>query len=227
MPASSSELLDTLEAEVRNDLDQFLMPLGAFYDSGFSTFEGEPRKLKKRKTEIPGLFWFICRYTLPEFYIEIGFGDKEFLVEARLHYPQFNLVHSPTILAEAAKRNEPGLGGRAFVLEVDFMRRTVQEICDGLKKHWDLFSSPSPQVFDRAQEILGRRLVFAQEEQRKRDLERASIRASESFHQGDFRKTVEYLAPFESESNLSKSASKMLVLAKKKQGEQDGAGQRR
>ena len=217
MPASGSELLDTLESEVKKELDQFLVPMGALYESGFSTFEGEPRRLKKRRTHIPGLFWFISRYSLLDLYIEIGFGDREFLVEGRLHYPKLNLMHSPAILAEAARRNETALGGRAFVLEVDFMTRTVQEICGGIKKHWDLFRSPSPQILDRAQEILGRRLIFAQEEQRKRDRDRASIRASGFFHQGDYRKTVELLAPFKSDSNLSKSASKMLVVAKKRE----------
>jgi hypothetical protein len=219
MPATASEQIDTFEASVREGLDDFMLSRGANYESGFSRFEGLPRKLKSRSEGIPGLFWFICRYKLPTMYLDVGFGDRESLVEAMVGYPALALEHHPGILAEAAARNEGGLSGRAWVLELPFMRTTVEELANGLKSIWDLLESPSEEVFDRAQEILGRRLIFAQEEQRRRDRQRDTIQASTAFHRGNFNRAVELLSRYERDDEFTNANRKMLALAKKK-GEQ-------
>ena len=215
MPATASEQLDTFEASVREGLDDFMHSRGATYESGFSCFEGLPRKLKSRSEGIPGLFWFICRYKFPAMYLDVGFGDRESLVEAMIGYPSLALEHHPGILAEAAGRNEGGLSGRAWVVELPFMQVTVKELTSGLKSIWDLLESPSEEVLDRAQQILGRRLIFAQEEQRRRDRQRDTIEASTAFHEGNFSRAVELLSRYERDDEFSEANRKMLTLAKK------------
>jgi len=216
MPPTASDQLDTFEASVREGLDHFMIPRGAIYASGFSRFEGLPRKLKARSEGIPGLFWYICRYTFPTMYLDIGFGDRESLVEVMVGYPALGLEHHPGILAEATGRNEGGLTGRAWVIELPFMRTTVEELTSGLKSIWDLLESPSEEVFDRAQQILGRRMIFAQEEQRRRDRQRDTIQASTSFHRGNFSRAVERLSRYERDDEFTNANRKMLALAKRK-----------
>lgn len=219
MPATESELLDTFEASVHEGLDEFMYLRDAKFESGFSRFEGMPTLLRQRGDTIPGLFWFICRYSLPGVYLEIGFGDRESLVEAMLGYPAHGLKHHPGIIAEAAGRNEGGLSGSNFVIEIPFMRKTVAELTSGLKEQWDVFESPSEGTLDRAQQILGRRMVFALEEQRRRDRQRDTIQASVAFHSGDYSKAIRLLTPYEEDEEFTAAHSKMLTLAKKK-GEQ-------
>ena len=222
MPATASEQLDTFEAAVREGLDEFMLSRGATYESGFSRFEGLPRKLKARSEGIPGLFWFICRYKFSTMYLDVGFGDRESLVEAMVGYPAIALEHHPGILAEAAGRNEGGLSGRAWVIEIPFMRTTVEELTSGLKSIWDLLESPSEEVFDRAQQTLGQRMIFALEEQRRRDRQRDTIQASTAFHEGNLSRAVELLSRYERDDEFSDANKKMLALAKKK-GEQGAA----
>lgn len=216
MPATAKELIETLESEVCSGLGTFMNTQGATYDSGFASFDAEPSRLKKKKIDGLGLFWYVCRYTFPSMYLDIGFGDKEYLVEPKVNYPSLGLSHHPTILAEAAKINVGGLGGNSFVLEAEFMRSTVSTLCEGIKANWSMLFNPKPEVLDRAQQILGRRLIFAKEEQRRKDREGASIKASESFHKGDFKMTVELLQPFAKDNEFSKSASVMLKMAKQR-----------
>ena len=219
MPPTASEQLDTFETSVREGLDDFMLSRGATYESGFSRFEGLPRKLKARSEGIPGLFWYICRYKFPAMYLDVGFGDRESLVEAMVGYPALALEHHPGILAEAAGLNEGGLSGRAWVIELPFMQTTVEELTSGLRSIWDLLESPSEGVFDRVQQILGRRMIFAQEEQRRSDRQRDTIQASTAFHESNFSRAVELLTRYERDEEFTDANRKMLALAKKK-GEQ-------
>lgn len=216
MPASASELLDTFETSVKEGLDEFMLSRGFTYESGFSCFEEDPSKLRSRGNNIPGIYWFICRYSLPDVYLEIGFGDRESLVEPMLGYPAYGLKHHPTIIAEACCSNQGGLGGANFVIELPFMGVTIAKLCEGLRLQWDIFESPTPQVFDRAQEILGRRMIFAQEEQRCRDRKRDTIQASSAFHASDYEKAISLLTPYEQDSEFTNACRKMLTLAKKR-----------
>ena len=152
-------------------------------------------------------------------YLDIGYGDRESLVEAKVGYPALSLEHHPGILAEAAGRNQGGLSGSAWVLELPFMRTTVEELATRLTDAWDLLEAPTEQTFDRAQQILGRRLIFAQEEQRRRDRQRDTIQASTAFHEGLYNRVVELLSPYADDNDFTDANRKMLALAKKK-GEQ-------
>ena len=219
MPATESELLDTFETSVREGLDEFMLLRSANFKSGFSRFEGTPTLLRPRGDTIPGLFWFICRYSLPNVHLEIGFGDRESLVEAVLVYPEHGLKHHPGIMAEAAGRNVGGLSGSNFVIEIPFMRKTIAELTSRLKGQWDVFESPPEEILDRAQQILGRRMIFALEEQRRRDRKRDTIQASVAFHSGDHQKAIRLLSPYEEDDEFTAAHRKMLALAKKK-GEQ-------
>jgi hypothetical protein len=216
MPATIEELLDAFEQGVKNGLDSFLLPKGAVYESGFSMFEGRITRLKKRTSQIPGLFWFLSRYSLPTLTLEIGYGDKEMLVEAKLHYPQYGVAYPPALIAEAARTSEDGTAGAWCICELTKMRQTVASLCDGLKRQWHLFEHPGGELIDRVQRILARRLIVAEEEQRKRDRERDSIQAASAFHSRDYARIIALLSPYAADAELSKSSKMTLALAKKR-----------
>ena len=216
MPATIEELLDEFEHGVKGALDAFLFPKGAAYESGFSMFEGRLTRLKKRTNRIPGLFWFICRYSLPEVSLEIGYGDKELLVEATLHYPKYGVTYHSSLIAEAAGMHEGGINGAWAIFELPRMRETIANLCDGLKRQWQLFEQPEGAIIDRVQEILGRRLIVEQEEQRRRDRESDSIQAASAFHSRDYARTISLLSAYAADHELSKSSKMMLTLAKKR-----------
>lgn len=140
-------------------------------------------------------------------------------MEAVLVYPEHGLKHHPGIIAEAAGRNEGGLSGSNFVIEIPFMRKTIAELTSRLKEQWDVFESPSEEILDRAQQILGRRMIFARDEQRRQDRKRDTIQASVAFHLGDYPKAIRLLSPYKEDEEFTAAQCKMLALAKKK-GEQ-------
>lgn len=216
MSSTATELLDTFESKVKQSLDPFLLSKGAHYQSGFSTFEDHPVKLRSRGNNIPGLFSFICRYSLLTTYLEIGFGDRESIVEARLYYPQTSRGYNPADLVEAAQRDAEGLSGSIFVLQTAFMERTVDQLCNKLKKNWDILECPSPTLFDLAQSAIQQRIARDQIEQHREKREQACIQASYAFHTDKYAQTVALLEPFMGDDDLPKSASKMLLLATKK-----------
>ena len=224
MTVSTSQLLDEFEASVKGRFRDFITEKGAIYTSGFSQFEGNPRSLMKRKTKIPGLFWFICRFQFPSVVLDIGYGDKEFIVEPELYYPQIDRYYYPTFLVEAAGRNkEKGLGGNTFVIDLGFMKRTIQELATAIKSTWDILESPSQEIFDRVQVILGKKMIFDQEMQRKKDRERDSIIASKAFHEGDYERVLSLLSPYQNDQELSMATKKIFKMAHKykdKKGEQ-------
>jgi hypothetical protein len=224
MTVSTSQLLDEFEASVKGEFQNFITERGAVYNSGFSQFEGNPRRLKKRGAKIPSIFWFICRFQFPSVVLDIGYGDREFIVEPELYYPQIDRYIYPTFLVEAASRNkEKGLGGNTFVLDLGFMKRTVQELATAITSTWDILESPSGEIFDRVQVILGKKMIFDQEMQRKKDRERDSIIASKSFHEGDYEQVICLLSPYQNDQDLSVATRKILKMAykyKDKKGEQ-------
>ena len=215
MAATDSDRLDTFEVSVRDGMDELMLSRWATFESGFSRFEGMPRQLLRRDDQVSGFFWYICRYSISTMYLDIGHGDRESSVEAMVGYPALSLEHYPGTLAEAAGGNKGGLSGSASVIELPFMRKTVVKLTDTLKEQWDLFESPSEEVFDRAQRILGRRMIFAQQEQRDRDRERDTIQASTAFHEGHFNRVVELLSPYERDEEFTDANRKMLALAKR------------
>jgi len=216
MPVSTSQLLDEFEASVQGEFKSFITERGAVYNSGFSQFEGNPRRLKKRGAKIPGIFWFICRFQCPSVVLDIGYGDREFIVEPELYYPKIDRYIYPTFLVEAAGRNkEKGLGGNTFVLDLGFMKRTIQELATAITSTWDILESPSREIFDRVQVILGKKMVFDQEMQRKKDRERDSIIASRAFHEGDYERVISLLSTHQNDQELTVATRKILMMAHK------------
>lgn len=187
---------------------------------GFSTFDGNgaPSSLRPSDfSEVPGLFMYVVRYRDQAAVLDLDYGDREMLIEEMIYYPDHQLRFYPTILLAAARipRGQGGAGGM-YVETVEYMERVVGGIASMIRNHWDFLRRPNPEVIDRALVLQGRKMRFAQEAQRRLDREKASIRASEAFHAGDFRKAVDLLAPFRDDASLSSASRRLYELALKR-----------
>ena len=192
------------------------------YESGMSGYDGYPGPCSLHRTPFTSIgqsfFWWVHRFSSDDAILDIGFGDREFIVETTLFYPTINARFAPWELLLAHKVSDSqAISGSAWVLSSDFMERTIAKMAGGIQKYWPVLSRPDPAIVDRAQELSGRRLIFAQEEQRTRDRERAIIQASRAFHENRFEEAVKLLAPFKNDDTLPRSSKMLFKLALKKQ----------
>ena len=162
-------------------------------------------------------FWWINRFVIGGTVFEIGYGDREFLVETSVFYTSVSDRFAPWLLLSAAGVSEPqALSGAAWVLEPPFMIQTIENLAQGLRSHWKIISSPVPELIDRARVMLGRQMLFNQEEQRRRDRERACAQASLAFHAGRFADAERLREPFRKDPDLPPSSAKLYDMAKRR-----------
>jgi len=221
MSYDSVQLLTALDQAVRNHLLPYFSEYGAVYSSGISgrdNYPGPSTVLPKPFTSVGShFFWWIHRFKCDSAIFDIGFGDREFIVETALYYPAIKKSFSPWELLLACEvHDSQAMSGNAFVGSTDFMERTIAELAEGTRKYWPTLSHPKPHIIDRAQELRGRRLIFAQEEQRKRDRESASIQASRAFHENRIDEAIKLLTPFKNDQDLSSSSKMLLRVAQKR-----------
>lgn len=222
MPDDSVQLLTAFDHSVTAHLLPFFTQRGMVYESGLSSHDGYlgPSTLNQRTFESirGGFFWWVHRFVSPEAILDVGFGDREFIVETTLFYPSIEARFAPWELLIAHEVPDPqALSGNTFVLTCDFMERTIAALSEGFRRYWQILQRPEPSFVDRAQELRGRRLIFAQDEQRRRDRERATIQASRAFHDNRIEEAVKLLAPYRDDEDLPRSSKMLLHVARKKQ----------
>ena len=215
------QLLLSFDMCVRADLAPIFLSLGSKHESGESSFDGYrgPSSLLTRAFSdvVSRFYWWIHRFTLDKTVFEIGYGDRESIVETTIYYTGIQARFAPWELLLAAEVSDPHvMSGNAWVLTPDFMQRTISSISDGTRRYWHLLASPEPALVDRAQELRGRRLIFAQDEQRKRDRERAVLQASRAFHENRLDEAIKILDPYKDDQDLPRSSTMLLKAAMKR-----------
>jgi hypothetical protein len=221
MNDSTPELLATLDASVREHLCPFMQSKGAAHSVGHSDFHDwpGPSSISQRAyQDLDGsFFWWINRFQIEGCTLDLGYGDREFILEPMLYYKGIKDHFAPwEILSASTVPNPQVASGAAWVLTLDFMKKTIQATSEGLIAHWTLLASPSHDMIDRVRVMRGQRMVFAQEEQRRCDRERASIQASAAFHAGDYAKTIRLLETYCDDEDLPRSSAMLFRMAKQK-----------
>jgi hypothetical protein len=211
-------LLETLDTAIAEKVLPFFVSLGAQHLVGEACYDDWPAasSLKPRRhEELDGrFFWWINRFVVGNTTFEIAYGDREFLIETMLFYAGIPDRFAPWELLSAAQVAEPHVvSGEAWVLAPDFVIRVVDRLSDGIRQHWSILGTPVPQVIDRARVLRGKRMVFAQEEQRRLDRDRASLQASAAFHAGRYAEAKCLLEPFRGDAELTRSSAKLLEMA--------------
>jgi hypothetical protein len=218
---NTTALLYTLDTAIAEKVLPFFVSLGARHSVGESCYDGFPTasSLKPRRhDELDGrCFWWINRFAVGDTTFEIAYGDREFLIETMLFYAGIPDRFAPWELLTAAQVAEPHVvSGEAWVLAPDFVIQVVDRLADGIRQHWGILGTPGPQVIDRARVLRGKRMVFAQEEQRRLDRDRASVQASAAFHAKRYAEAKRLLGPFRDDAELTRSSAKLLEMAEKR-----------
>ncbi len=217
----SSALLKVFDDGIHLALSPFMSSYNAKESIGKSIFSQYPGpsdiQLVEYLTMDRIFFWWIHRFELKNTILDIGFGDKEFIVEPMLYYKGIKDRFAPwEILSAASVTNPHVASGEMWVGKINFMRDVIKNMTTGLKEHWVVLANPSSQIIDRALVLRGKRMIFAQEEQRKIDREKACIKAMEFFHAGKYAEAIKLIEPFKNDADLSRSASMMYGMAQKK-----------
>jgi hypothetical protein len=223
MDNTSSELIASFDDCIKKYLCPFMLSEGAKHSSGKSNFDGNetPSSLSSAPYDSVGnsFFWWINRFETDRCTLDISYGDREFMVETTLYYKGIDDRFGVWEIKMGAEIPEPtSASGASFVLSTEFMDKVISELSEGIKSNWKLISSPSNEVIDRTRVLRGKRMIFAQEEQRKKDREKACVQASTAFHNGEFKKAIQLLEPFEKDEGLAPSSAKLLTMAKHKTG---------
>ena len=217
----TADMIGALDNAINRHVGPFMASQRVRHTKGLSNFDGYPgpSSIKERHPSqvASGLFWWINRFETARTTFDIGYGDREALVETMLYYRDIPDRFAPWELLEAAKLPDKlAVTGEMWVLDPDFMERVIRRIGEGVSLHWGLLSAPSNEIIDRARVLRGKRIMFAQEEQRRVDRERACIKASAAFHEGNTGEAVRLLEPFEQDDGFSRSSRMMLEMARKR-----------
>lgn len=222
MDVTNSKLIASFDECIKKHLCPFMQSEGAKHTFGKSNFNGWkiPSSLSSVSYESVGdsLFWWINRFETDNCTLDISYGDREFLVETTLYYKGREDEFGSWEIMMGAQVPEPtSASGASCVSSVEFMEKVIFVVSEGIKTNWNLLSSPSHEVIDRARVLRGQRMIFAHEDQRTKDREKSCIQASAAFHGGDFEKAIQLLEPFENDDVLAASSAKLLAMAKQKQ----------
>lgn len=222
MNDSIPDLLAALDASVREHLCPFMQSKGATHAVGRSDCNGGPgpSSISKRTyQDLTGSFFcWINRFQIEGCTFDIEYGGREFILELMLYYKGAKDPFAPWEILSAATVPDPQVAsGASWVLSVDSMKKMIQSTSSGIIAHWALLASPSHDMIDRARVMRRQRMVFAQEEQRRRDRERASIQASVAFHAGDYATAIRLLEPYCNDKDLPRSSAMLFRMAKQKQ----------
>ena len=221
MATPTTILLKTFDAAIAEKILPFFASLDAQHLVGESCHDSSvgPSSLKlKPYAQLDGrFFWWVNRFIVGKTTLDIGYGDREFTIETFLFYDGIKDHFAAWELLSAAEvpRAQIIFNG-TFVCESDFMVRIIDELAQGLRQHWNIINTPTPQLINRALEMRVERIKAYQQEQRRRELERAMIRASTAFHAGHYDEAKKLLEPFKQDAELTPSAAKILELVQKK-----------
>ena len=85
----AADLLDTLDNAVNACVGPFMTAQGARHTTGLSNFDGYPGPssiTQRPHSEVSGLFWWVNRFEVGRTIFDIGYGDREALIETMLYY---------------------------------------------------------------------------------------------------------------------------------------------
>jgi len=208
------DLIATFKQECDKNLEFLDNTYSAKKEFGFSSFDGPIPTIREYSSDqIPNVFWLIQRYSLSNSIIEISYGDRESTLEARIFYKDSKQMFALFEILRAADLEDSDIAGANWVLNKEFMHKTISALSASLQKHFDLIANPGKAIIDKALFIREEQMRHYNEDLRNHDLERARNMATEEFRNHNYKKVLELLSPFE---DILSEADKMKVkLARK------------
>lgn len=180
-------------------------------------FDGDGAETSPRIPDfsrVRGIFSSVVRYSDTESTLDIGYGDRELLVDVRVIYPTHNAIFHPTDLLAAAGID--GADERSFgdglVQSVDHMRRVVRNLAVSVEQYWPDLRHVRREMLERASVLVENRMRGDRAELRRADRDRACLQASEAFHAGRYSRAIELLTPYLTDHDLPPATRKLHAL---------------
>lgn len=167
------------------------------HEAGLSDFESPISNLEEQEySALEGrFFWWINRFRNESVVFDISYGDREFTVEARV-FCEGEWFGAWELLAASGVYEPLGASGESFVLNKDFMRRTILALAEGVKEHWGTLCSCDKRLIEKTLQQRSERLSQSMLEQEMEGVRRAGIRASEAFHSANYQAAIRHLQPY-------------------------------
>ena len=220
MNDKSSILLKVFDEEIHVALGSFMAQNSAKESMGEFIFNAQgPAGIKLANYDsFNGIFFsWIHRFEMKDVFLDINFGDRESIVEPILYFKRINERFAPWEILLAAGVTDPlAASGEMWVLKVDFMKEVIRRMSTGIKEHWSILTNPGESLIQQTLLLREKRMATAQEEDHRKDRERACIKAMDAFHSGKYAEAVKLLEPFKNDSDILKSSVMLYGLAKKR-----------
>jgi hypothetical protein len=179
---------------------------------GIDTFEHD--KLKKvTKEDINNESWYfsVVRFNKKNTTLSFKYGERENIISAIITYEddEYGLWELVNVLNPNEKRNI----GNYWVLNSDFLIRTVEELGNITKDYLEHIEAPLPELIEKVKKERKARQDLYEKKDREKVIERACYKATEEFQRKNYMQVAQILEQYESE--LPKSALLKLKFAKK------------
>jgi hypothetical protein len=217
-----------MEMEKKYESDKILIPLffeevlksfsflssdlGYNTEWGIDSWEnGKLRKVNKESINDESWYLSVVRFCKNKTTLAIKYGERESIVSATITYG--NNTYGLWELIHAINPKEKRNIGNSWVLNSNFLIRTIKELQNVTQDYWNQIEYPSVELLTKVKEERNERHKRHVQAERKNEIERACYRAGEEFQKKNYVRTIEILKEYESE--LPKSALLKLQYARK------------
>ena len=215
---TSEKLLEIFDSVIQSKLTPFMTQKGMSHSVGSSDFQTPVSNLQKREyLEMSNkFFWWVNRFQNDRFIIDISYGEREFVVQTRIFYHGAKEWFGAWELLSASSTKEVhAASGEQWVLNCDFMERTIEQLANGIQNNWEALSSCDKNIIATALKLREERSRASKAEGERQDMERCCMQASAAFHSKKYYEAIKLLEPYENNPMLPKTSAKLLAMAKK------------
>ena len=184
-------------------------------EKGYYSFDSKNKTLSKdSKYEI---FWYAYRLYFKSFMYEIGYGDKELLVESKIFLPKYkNIPISPVFYIESINRKSTN---QQRIFGKDHTESVVLQVEDEIKyliENFDHFSTITEDKINNYQKILEEKSLEYQIEQERKDIIYDIHLAEELFHNKDYQGFISKIKKYINREDVPKHIKLMFEYSEKK-----------
>jgi hypothetical protein len=219
--ADSSLLVRRFDETVVSLLKPFFDSIGAVHTSSGHVFglSGKAGDFGSDYTadyaSVSGHFFiWMHRFELDNVALSVMYGDRELEIT-----PLISIGGQTFALWEIGETlglgDLDGLSQNMWIGDEAGVFRAISQLAAVVVAHWESLSTVGEVEMDETVRRRNARAAESQKEAKSKAMESASIRAATAFHQKQYGLVVKLFSPFETDSGLSQSATRMLDISRK------------
>ncbi len=160
-------------------------------------------------------FLWTHRFEIDSVALSIMYGDRELLISSLISYGDRDFALWEIGIVAGLGELE-AFSEQMWVMNEAGVFRSISQLAGAVIVHWDVLSNIDESALNEAVRQRNARVAASQDEAKTKEMERAGILAATAFHQEQYGEVVKLLAPFDKDSRLAPSASRMMEIARKR-----------